>query len=125
MCWLAVTSSTLQRFEEVGGDVERLIEDPEQAVALAFEDLEPGVRHELHRSFQQVEACKGIAVAAHEESRTENQRKVLCAELVGETGAMQWIREEDQAAEVRLDRRHARDSTAERLAASDHIVAAA
>src|SRR5712691_9333738 len=125
MCWLAVTSSSLQRFEEVSGDVERLVEDREQAVALALEDLEPGVRHELHRSFQQVDARERIAVAAHEEGRTADQRQVLCTELVGEAGTMQWIREEDQAAELRFDRGHARDTPAERLAASDHIVPAA
>ena len=35
---------------------------------------------------------------------------------------MQWIREEDEATEVRLCRSHARDASAERLPASDHVV---
>jgi hypothetical protein len=37
---------------------------------------------------------------------------------------MQWIREEDEATEVRLYRSHARDASAERLPASDHVVTA-
>ena len=45
-------------------------------------------------------------------------------ELLGEPWAVERIREKDQRAEVGLDRRHARDPAAKRLASSDHVMPA-
>src|SRR5216684_6675799 len=56
--------------------------------------------------------------------RTLDLREVLGAQLVGEAWSMQWIREEDEATEVRLDGGHAGNATTEGLPASDHVVTA-
>jgi hypothetical protein len=47
---------------------------------------------------------------------------VLGAKLIGKTGPVKRIREEDEASEVRLDRGHARDPASKRLTAAYHLM---
>jgi len=49
---------------------------------------------------------------------------VLRAELVGEAGTVQRIREKDKTTEVRLDRGHARDPAPKGLATPDDLMSA-
>src|SRR6266852_6971541 len=78
MCWLAVIESpsllrregrgegreSFDALEEVGSDVQRIVEHVEQAVTLALEDRETRVGDELDLFFQQVDARERIAIAA-------------------------------------------------------------
>ena len=99
----------IQEFDSV----ESLVENLEQAVTLAFEDLELRVRDELYVFLQQVDPRERIVVAAQEKGGAADRREVLRPQLVGETGAMEGIREEDEPSEVRFNCRHARDPAAE------------
>ena len=49
---------------EIGRDVERLVENRQESVPLALEDLEPRVRDELDLLSQEVDAGEGVAIAA-------------------------------------------------------------
>src|ERR1700736_1560430 len=100
--------------------IERVVGHREESVALALEDLETSVGYELDLLLQQVDAGEWIAIAAHEQRRALDLREVLGAQLVGEARSMQRIREEHEATEVRFDRGHARDASAERLPSTDH-----
>src|SRR5690242_13947134 len=93
-------------------------------MALALEHDEPGVRDDLDLLLEQVEVCKWISIAAQEQGRALDLGPVRGAQLVFEAGPVEWIGEEDERAEVRFDRRHARDPPAKRLTTTDDIVAA-
>ena len=73
-------------------------------MALAFEDFEPRVRNCLDPLFQQVDSGKRIAVSAQEKSRTVDGWEMIGPQLVGESRAVERIREEDQRSEVRFGR---------------------
>jgi len=103
------------------GDVECLVEDREQSVTLALEDLELRVTDELDLLFEEVDVRKRVAVTAEEEGRTLDARPVLGAELVREAGTVQRIREEHKSSELGLDRGHARDASTEGLPTTDDL----
>src|SRR5256885_13557782 len=90
---------------------------------LALEHDELGLRDQLDLLLQQLDAGERVAVAAEKERRALDARPVLGAELIGIAGAMERIREEDEAAEVRLDGRHARDASSKRLTTTHYVVA--
>src|SRR5437899_10053665 len=98
---------------EISRHVQGLVEHREQTVPLTFEDLETSTRDELDLLFQQVDASERIAIAAEKQGRAADLRPVLRPELVGEAWSVQRIREEHETTEVRLNRSHAGDPSAE------------
>src|SRR5207248_9108558 len=94
---------------EVGRDIERLVQHRQQAVALTLEDLESGVRDELDLLLEQVDPRERIAVAGQKQRWALDPPPVRGAELVWKAWRVQRIGETDQAAEVRLHRGHAGD----------------
>src|SRR5260370_37658248 len=88
---------------------------------LPREDLELRVGDHLDPFLQEVDAGKGIAVAAHEQDGAAYLLEVSCAELVRESRPVQRIGKEDEAGEVRLDRGHACHPASVRLATTDYV----
>ena len=78
--------------DKVGGNVESGVEDGEQTVSLALEDLETGVRNELDAFLEERELREGIAVAAEKQRRTRDPLPVLRPQVFRMTGAVQRLR---------------------------------
>src|SRR5256885_2957827 len=108
--------------DEISCGIECLVEDFEQTVALALENHQSSVRNELDLLLQQLETREWVAVAAEKQCRAANLAPVLRAQLVGEAWTVQRIRKKDQAAEVRIDRGHARDPSTKGLTTTDDVM---
>src|SRR5256885_2100017 len=108
--------------DEISCGVECPVEDFEQTVALALENHQSRVRNELDLLLKQLETREWVAVAAEKQCRAANLAPVLRAQLVGEAWTVQRIRKKDQAAEVRIDRGHARDPSTKGLTTTDDVM---